>query len=229
MSPFLSRLSAKCNPSCHLVVPMPRLFLTFRSRRWYRIAVVQADKRISIYVNGVLDFSLQLVGQPIHGGTLPLYVGGFPEGESLGDVNCDNPVLVDNLSLYNLALGTSFIQADADGRSTSLFGSSEIQLSCLGCTRMEAEEGCQDKFHLCSLTELQSGVWAFAKSLGWLSYTDLHIWAGKELQSIIIDSAVSQSYGSQEESASDFGGAAVKANAATRGVGVCCADLSQLL
>lgn len=81
---------------------------------------------------------------------------------------------MDDLTIWDVALGSSYLEADG---ASSMGGISpgSIQLSCVHCTILQAEEGCLETHHLCSEAELKGGVYYVAETLGWTSL-GLRIW-----------------------------------------------------
>ena len=123
--------------------------------------------------------------------------------------------LVDELSLWGVSLGNYYIQAD----SSMALGGIEpgfVQLSCIKCTRLQAEEGCMEMYHLCTREELLSGVFAVADINGWLSY-NVSVWEGATRNSIITDFDLHQTHLDDRSRSTEIDPEDI-------GVGVCCKD-----
>jgi hypothetical protein len=143
-----------------------------REGAWFHVAVVRLDgqKRLRLYVNGVLDASVPTTGytQP---SDEPLYVGGDP----LSSEQCDMPVFIDELRVYNRPLTPDEIQAEA---APALNGvePSFIRLACISCPLETAMQNCPEKYHICNSLELHMGGYQVARTLGYLKQSS-HVWS----------------------------------------------------
>lgn len=131
-----------------------------REERWYQVTLIRHSPRVRLYIDGILDSSIKIENSATLN-RYPLYIGGSPwtAGE------CDIPILLDDLEVYDVALGRDQIQAQAAALSPLPSPSSMI-LSCVGCTQLQAEEGCPVGYHLCSKTELSFGPYSAIRKLG---------------------------------------------------------------
>lgn len=196
--------------------------------RWYHIAVVRLNgqRRTRLYVNGVLDASQSTKGftAPNSG---PLYVGGDP---SSGD-QCNVPMYIDELKIYNRPLSHDEIQAEA---APALAGveASFLRLACTDCPLEIAMQNCPDTYHICNSLELHMGGYQIAHALGYLKHGG-NVWSHyTTVQPGTTMDKVSQSMGITPARAAVSPAAAVSGPAPapspgiapSLGLGLCCAD-----
>jgi len=184
--------------------------------RWFHIAVVRlnAQRRTRLYVNGILDSSQSSKGfTAVNSG--PLYVGGDPGSRD----QCNVPMYIDELKVYNRAIDHDEIQAEA---APSLAGvePSFLRLACVDCPLAIAQQNCPDQYHICNSLELHMGGYQVARTLGYLQ-AHTHVWShatshdaqGKETPIIQPPSG-----------GFDVGAPAPAQAQAILGLGLCCAD-----
>ena len=138
--------------------------------RWVHIGVVRLDKKIRLYVNGILDSVLQTLGSTLSN-DYPLYVGNTPWTEE----ECTISAYVDELRYYVRDLVEQEIEAEASPALGNM-NPSFVQLGCVNCPITQAAESCIEGYHLCSTIELHSGVVQIARSLGWTKWNS-RIWS----------------------------------------------------
>jgi hypothetical protein len=138
--------------------------------RWAHIAVVRTEKRIKLYVNGILDAVNATQGwtQLNENG---IYIGGVPW---LSD-ECQFPFLLDEMRYYSTALNDDFIEAEATGALGGL-ESAYVKLGCINCNYTKAEGACKDNYQLCASIELNSGGYQVARANGWTDWNS-HLWS----------------------------------------------------
>jgi len=85
-----------------------------RLNRWYHVAMAYDGSSLNLYVNGVLDGSMNVSG-PIIRTTQPVRLGG---GAPLGAPPYHFQGLIDEVSIYNRALSAAEIKAIYDAGST---------------------------------------------------------------------------------------------------------------
>jgi len=147
-----------------------------RASRWLHIGVTRDDvhKRTRLYVNGVLDSSHASKGvlKPMEES---LYVGGDP----LTREGCNLPMYVDELRVYNRALDTDEVQAEA---APALAGVEPnfVRLACVDCPLLLAEKLCPSDYHICSSLEMHMGGYQIAHMLGYLQPGG-HVWTRSAL------------------------------------------------
>lgn len=131
-----------------------------KTHRWYHIAYVHHEKTSHLYIDGLMDSTMTTKGSQ-RKNEMPLYIGGAPWSESL----CDVPIAIDHLKIFVISLGKEFIHAEA---SSALAGveASNFFFSCNDCTKLQAEEGCPENFHLCTHIELMMGGFHVIDKLG---------------------------------------------------------------
>jgi len=191
--------------------------------RWFHIAVVRlnAQRRTRLYVNGILDASQSSKGfTAVNSG--PLYVGGDP---AVGD-QCNVPMYMDELKVYNRALEHDEIQAEA---APSLAGvePSFLRLACVECPLAIAQQNCPDHYHICNSLELHMGGYQVARTLGYLqhgtnvwSHATAHNTDGEEEHLPVMQAPP----GVGGPSVPGGGGEGGSAPEEILGLGLCCAD-----
>jgi len=190
--------------------------------RWFHIAVVRfsSQRRTRLYVNGILDASQETKGNTAVN-TGPLYVGGDP---AAGD-QCNVPMYIDELKVYDRALDHDEIQAEA---APSLAGvePSFLRLACRDCPLAIAQQNCPADYHICNSLELHMGGYQVARTLGWLKQ-GTHVWthatshnAKGEEEAVI--KPLEGGFSSTPAPNAQAGGAPET----ILGLGLCCADAS---
>lgn len=189
------------------------------SGRWYHVAVVRLNgqRRTRLYVNGILDSTQSTKGftAPNQG---PLYVGGDP---SVGD-QCNVPMYIDELKIYNRPLSHDEIQAEA---APALAGveASFLRLACIDCPLQVAQSNCPDTYHICNSLELHMGGYQVARTLGYLK-KGAHVWSHATLANTkgkATMAAATQALGLQPQPPAPAPAPGVKPQL---GLGLCCAD-----
>ena len=145
------------------------------TQRWYHIALLKGDKNdVKLYVNGILDSTLQLKGK-IKFNQAPFYIGNSPSTKD----SCKYPFLLDQIRFYSANIKVDFVQAEA---SPSLGGLAPnfIKFGCKDCSLEDAEKSCTDEYALCSSIELHTGGYQVARNLGWLNW-DTYFWTKSAL------------------------------------------------
>jgi hypothetical protein len=182
--------------------------------RWFHIAIVRINgqRRTRLYVNGILDASQTSKGYTAMNNG-PLYVGGDP---AVSD-QCNVPMYIDELKVYNRALDHDEIQAEA---APSLAGveASFLRLACVECPLAVAQQNCPDKYHICNSLELHMGGYQVARTLGYLQ-RDTNVWS---------HTTSHNSVGQEEVIPSGFSSTPPPVVAGgpeqVLGLGLCCAD-----
>jgi hypothetical protein len=190
--------------------------------RWYHVAVVRMNgqRRTRLYVNGVLDASQSTAGftAPNAG---PLYVGGDP---STGD-QCNIPMYVDELKIYNRPLSHDEIQAEA---SPALAGVEPafLRLACTDCPLEVAMQNCPDTYHICNSLELHMGAYQVARALGYLKHGG-HVWSHyTTVQPGTTMDKVSKSMAITPQQVAPAPSPGAEAAGPQLGLGLCCADIA---
>lgn len=126
--------------------------------RWAHIAIVRAESKIKLYFNGILDSIA-----PTDGFTLtnkhPLYLGGTPWHNE----DCNVPMLMDEVRIYNRPLHEAEIEAEASPALGNI-EPSYIQLGCVNCLLEKASKSCIEGYHICTSIELHSGGYQIART-----------------------------------------------------------------
>lgn len=139
--------------------------------RWMHIAMVHHSSRSSLllYVNGILDNVMTTQGKLVTN-DYPLYVGGDPFTAG----QCGFTVYMDELKAYSYAVPPHQFQAEA---APALGGAdpSFVRLGCASCSLADAAKSCPANRHLCTATELHTGGYQVARSMGWLA-ASTHVW-----------------------------------------------------
>jgi len=148
--------------------------LTSNSRipynKWTHIGLVRLDKKVRLYVNGILDSVIQTNGSTVSN-SYPLYIGNAPFAQD----QCNIPAYIDELRFYTRELKEVEIEAEASPALGNMHPS-YVQLGCMNCGILQAIEACIEGYHLCSTIELHSGVLQIARSLGWTEWNS-KIWS----------------------------------------------------
>lgn len=168
------------------------------TNRWVHITVVHQSgvKKLSLYVNGILDATATTHGEAVPN-EFPLYVGGDPFTVD----QCEHPVYIDELRVYNRAILPHELDAEA-APALSGMGSSFARLGCIGCTLQTAVASCPRTHHVCTSLELHTGGYQVARAQGWVG-VGTHIWthaavagaAAAEQRGNGLPSAASTEYG----------------------------------
>lgn len=140
--------------------------------RWFHISLVRfnLERRVRLYVNGVLDSSVSTQGSTKLNHE-PLFVGSDPV---VAD-QCSVPMYIDELKIYNRPLSPDEIAAEA---AVALAGvePSFVRLSCISCPLEIAMQNCPEGYHICNSLELHMGGYQVARTLGWLQ-KGAHVWS----------------------------------------------------
>eukprot|EP00742_Colponemidia_sp_Colp-10_P000203 GILJ01000231.1.p1 GENE.GILJ01000231.1~~GILJ01000231.1.p1 ORF type:complete len:402 (-),score=42.09 GILJ01000231.1:91-1296(-) len=168
-------------------------------QRWTHIAVVRLDKKIRLYVNGILDVSNITMGFTSPN-SMPLYIGNTPWHKD----DCNIPSLIDEFRFYKRPLTRDEIQAEA---APALGGiePSFVRLGCVNCLLEEAAKQCAQGYHLCQSLELHTGGYQVARAMGWLDWST-HVWSHGALASAQLQ------------------GASNSTTKPVMGLGLCCSD-----
>jgi len=155
-------------------------FITSNSKinnqKWMHISLVKKNKQIKLYINGILDNTLE-VSDTLQKNSENIFIGGTPWLKE----ECNYSFLMDELRYYNSDINESLIMAEA---SPALGGiePNYINLGCVNCSLQTASKSCKDKYRLCSPIELHTGGYQVARNMGWLNW-NTHIWTYSALQS----------------------------------------------
>lgn len=139
-------------------------------QRWTHLGVVRTEKRIRLYVNGVIDAVNATEGWTSMN-TDPIYVGKTPWHET----DCKVPLYIDDIKYFKRELYEEELEAEAFG-ALGHIEAHYIRLGCINCQLTEANTACPDNYHLCTSIELHSGAYAVARANGWTSWNS-HLWA----------------------------------------------------
>ena len=144
-------------------------------QRWTHISIINQNKKLKLYVNGILDSEINLKDNPTQVESA-LYIGNLPW---LKD-QCDYPFLLDEYRYYNIAIDEYKIQSEA---SPALGGIEPnfIKLGCFDCTIEKASKVCPENYRICTSIELHVGGYQIARSLGLLSW-NTHLWTHNALK-----------------------------------------------
>jgi len=169
--------------------------------RWMHITVVHknAMKRLSLYVNGILDATATLHGMVVPN-DFPLYVGGDPF--TIDD--CEHPMYIDELRIYSRAIMAHELEAEAAPALAGM-GPSFTRLGCLSCPLRSAVESCPSGHHLCTSLELHTGGYQVARSLGWLGQ-GTHVWT----HAAVVNAGAAEQNGAPSQQSQQMG------------LGICC-------
>jgi len=184
-------------------------------RQWYHIAVVRlnGEKRTRLYVNGILDATAATEGY-VEPNSEPLYVGGDPW--LMGQ--CNVPMYVDELKVFNVPLPPDEIQAEA---AMSLGGiePSFVRLACVSCPLEVAMANCPLGYHVCNSLELHMGGYQVARAMGWLDPTT-HVWTHATVSNAAMQGMAGSTAGERSPTHGPEAPAGV-----VGGLGLCCADV----
>jgi hypothetical protein len=131
-------------------------------QRWNHIALVRYDKKIYLYLNGILDNIIVTEGSTVPN-SAPLFVGNSPDYIE----ECDVKGFIDELRYYDRVLTENEVIAEA-GPSTGNVNADYVLLGCLDCPANEAVQSCIAGYHLCTTIELHSAGYQVGKSMGWV-------------------------------------------------------------
>ncbi|CAK66326.1 unnamed protein product (macronuclear) [Paramecium tetraurelia] len=130
-------------------------------RKWNHLAIVLQGLSIDLYINGIHDNVLSLKARPLKNDG-PFYVGGDPW--------FNGPLLyLDDLTFYNIP----FLQLEISKlvNFPGQVNNRLFYLGCDGCNYHQSLSSCKQGWHLCSLSELTSGIYMHARQNGWLRLT----------------------------------------------------------
>jgi hypothetical protein len=133
--------------------------------RWTHIGLVRSDKKLKLYINGILDAVNATEGWSAPN-DMPLFVGNTPWHKD----DCNVPSYIDELRYYKRELRDHEIEAEA---SPALGGIEPnfIQLGCINCPIEQAAKSCIEGYHICTSIELHTGGYQVARAMGWVIYT----------------------------------------------------------
>jgi hypothetical protein len=138
--------------------------------RWTHFGVVRGEKKIKLYINGVLD-STNSTTEWTRVNEDPLYFGTVPWRQS----DCKVPLLMDDVRFYSRELAEEEIQIEAPGSLGEIEGS-YLKLGCHDCNLTVASDSCPDDFHLCTTIELNTGAYQATRAIGWAEW-NTHVWS----------------------------------------------------
>ena len=122
------------------------------------------DKRIRLYINGIMDAVNTTSGSTITN-QKPLYIGSTPWTSG----QCAVPMFFDNFRFYTRELSDAEIQAEA-AAALGYAQSSFVVLGCMNCPLNQAAQSCIVGYHLCTNIEIHCAGFQVARSLGWVNY-----------------------------------------------------------
>jgi len=138
-------------------------------RKWTHITLILNEKLLQIYVNGLLD------NEKVLKGTLIFNEGPLLIGRDV--INYGTQCYIDELRIY------SNTQKSYELRSMAYMANRNLdldfaKLSCTSCSAKQAFDQCPNKYHLCTLKELNMGGYQLARQLGWLVDAGGDVWTG---------------------------------------------------
>ncbi|UKK00181.2 hypothetical protein MACK_000251 [Theileria orientalis] len=138
-------------------------------RRWTQVTVVCSEESVRIYINGMLDNSIKLRGK-LYKGSGDLVMGRALKYEGFRGY-------VDELRLYNYAMGSHEVAAFVSDSLTGFDNSFRVQLGCTFCEHNVATSNgfCPSGYKLCSLDQLYISGAHIARVNGWL-HSSNQIW-----------------------------------------------------
>ena len=139
-------------------------------QRWTHLAIVRGERRIRLYVNGIID-SLNTTEGFTSTNTGSLYIGNTPGNTE----TCQVAHLQDEVRLYSRELTEEEIEAEASGA----LGEIEpryVRLGCINCVLEDAMNACPAGYHLCTSIELHSGGYQVARANGWVNWNS-RVWS----------------------------------------------------
>lgn len=147
-------------------------------RRWTHLALTGHGQLLQLYINSYLD------NQMILSSSMKINKGDIHLGKNPWRVGVRG--LMDDLRFYNEVLSVSEIRPLAQP-AVPLAAVQGVSFGCQLCNYMEALESCNDDYHMCSLEELYTGVWEFAREMGWFRFT-ADIWTRNTLDQVTTSS-----------------------------------------
>lgn len=139
-------------------------------QRWVHIGLVKSENKLKLYINGILDNTLNIKNEA----TFPkdeFFIGGVPWLKE----SCSYPFLIDEMRYYSIALQEELLQAEASPALGEL-DSSFLALGGMDVDVTTAANICTDGYHICTGIELHTGGYQVARSMGWLDW-NTHIWS----------------------------------------------------
>jgi len=138
--------------------------------RWMHLALVHhTDKKsLLLYVNGVLDSTVQLSSDVLPN-DLPLYIGG----DAFPMAGCEHTVYLDDLNVYGRALAPH--ELHAEGLAALGVDPAFALLGCPSCSLTAAAASCPEDRHICTALELHTGGYQMARGMGWVK-AGVHVW-----------------------------------------------------
>ena len=119
---------------------------------------------MELYLNGILDSYQTLDGRELVNNKEKLYIGGHPSYS----IGCKMAYYMDNLKVYN-KISTQFaIEAEAFG-ALGTIAPNQIMIGCMDCDFIDAKNSCIPNYHLCTNSEMVSGVAQAVRIMGWVS------------------------------------------------------------
>jgi len=148
--------------------------------RWTHVALIRVDKRLRLYINGIMDSVNTTAGSTVTN-QQPLYIGNTPWAKD----ECAVPMFFDNFRYYTRELSDNEIQAEASP-ALGYVQPNFIVLGCMNCPLSQAAQTCIVGYHLCTNIEIHTAGYQVAKSLGWINW-DSNIWTYNALKTSASD------------------------------------------
>lgn len=181
-----------------------------RMKSWVHVALVRSGKNVKLYVNGVLD-SEKNTAQTSVTNVGKLFIGGTPD---LID-KCHLAMYLDELRIYNRALGADHVEAEA-GPALSGIEPSFARLGCSSCNLEASGSSCPETYHLCTAMELHTGGYQVARANGYADFKT-RVWTHGEFKA-------RTGKGSDKAVDKVFDVTTTADSPTANGVGMCCHD-----